>query len=305
MNWRLQLVLLFAKLRKPIDPKAGIDVKVLRKKSDAAAKLGSFLYDKKLPVKHITNINEIGIQLRIYNNSEEKNQRVMVYFHGGGFVLYDINSHDLVCRRLCVMNNCIVVSVNYRLAPEHSFPAAHNDAFAAIKWVLENIEKYGGSPANIVLAGDSAGGNLAACMAHRCKENGIAIRAQVLVYPWIDGRLSNPSIEKNGTGYLLEKETMFWFQEQYTPRAEDRCVPEVSPCFEPKFDGLAPAMVLTAEYDPLLDDGKNYHQQLKSVGIKSEYYEYKDLIHGFFNLPFVHKNALKAYTDIQQFLITV
>ena len=121
----------------------------------------------------------------------------------------------------------------------------------------------------------------------------------------MDGRLSDPSITRNGQGYLLEKETMFWFQKQYTPKAEDHCVPEVSPCFETNFAGLAPAMVLTAEYDPLLDDGKNYHQQLTSAGVKSEYYEYRALIHGFFNLPFVHKNAFKAYTDIQQFLTTV
>ncbi len=140
------------------------------------------------------------------------------------------------------MTTCIVVSVDYRLAPEYTFPVAHEDSFKALQWVRQNIKTYGGNPEDLVVGGDSAGGNLSACMAHRCKKENIHLKAQILIYPWIDGRLNNPSIDRNGTGYMLTKGTMFWFQKKYTPRVEDRCVPNVSPCFETDFTGLAPPL---------------------------------------------------------------
>lgn len=302
MNWKIRMVLLFAKFRKPIDASADSNIALLRKKSDRAAALGSFLFDKKVPVASIQDVNADGINLRIFKNSSTQNQRVILYFHGGGFVLYGIYSHDLVCRRLCHMNNCIVVSVDYRLAPEHSFPAAHDDCFTALKWVRQHISKFGGDAEDIVVAGDSAGGNLAACMAHKCRKAKIPLTAQVLIYPWIDGKLSNPSIDKNGKGFLLEKETMFWFQKKYTPRVEDHCAPEVSPCYETEFTGLAPALIITAGLDPLRDDGRNYFSQLVANGVAATYKENPELFHGFFNTPYVHKSAIQSYDDIKQFL---
>jgi len=305
MNWKVKLVLLFGKLRKPVDITSAVDIPTLRSRSDRAAWYGSLLFDKKISVAQITDTKADGVPVRIYNNSNGKNQRVIIYYHGGGFVLYGIYSHDRVCRRLCSMNDCIVVSVDYRLAPEHTFPAAHDDAFTAIKWVQKNIEVYGGNPNDLVVAGDSAGGNLSACMAHRCKKENVPLKAQILVYPWIDGKLNNPSIDKNGYGYLLEKSTMFWFQEQYTPKKEDQCLPEVSPCYEKDFTGLAPAFILTAQYDPLLDDGYKYYLQLKEAGNKVHYREYEDLFHSFFSLPGVHPLAMQSYQDIKEFLKTV
>ena len=302
MNWKIKLVLLFGKLRKPIDIKAVQNISEMRKKSDRAAWLGTRLFDKHVPVAKVSDANADGIPVRVYNNSDAKNQRVIIYYHGGGFVLYGIYSHDNVCRRLCKMNNCVVVSVDYRLAPEHIFPAAHDDAFNALQWTRKNIETYGGNPKDLVVAGDSAGGNLAACMAHLCKKENIHLKAQILIYPWIDGKLNNPSIDKNGTGYLLEKPTMFWFQQQYTPRKEDQCVPAVSPCYETEFENLAPAFILTAQLDPLLDDGINYCHQLKNADNKIRYEEYPDLYHGFFSTPGVHPVAMKAYFDIKDFL---
>ena len=168
MNWKIKLVLLFGKLRKPVEITPDMDIPSLRRKSNRASMYGTFLFDKKTSVAKITDTTAAGIPVRIYSNSDKKNKRVIVFYHGGGFVLYGIYSHDYACRRLCAMNDCLVVSVDYRLAPEHTFPAAHNDAFAALNWVRSNIEQHGGNADDIVVCGDSAGGNLAACMAHRC-----------------------------------------------------------------------------------------------------------------------------------------
>ncbi|MCW3126110.1 MAG: hypothetical protein JWO03_1768 [Bacteroidetes bacterium] len=303
MNWRLKLVLLFTNLTRPIDgERDGIDIKELRRKADVSARLGSRIFDRKVIVAHVTDTSADGVPMRIYQNSDKPNQRVIIYYHGGGFVLYGPESHDYVCRRLCAMNDCVVVSVDYRLAPEHTYPAAHEDAYTAIKWVRNNIAHYGGDPNDIVLAGDSAGGNLSACMAHRCRNENIPLTAQVLIYPWIDGKLNNPSITRNGEGYLLTYPTMLWYQKKYTPRVEDQCEPGVSPCYEADHTGLAPAFILTAEFDPLLDDGYKYCEQLKAAGNNVKYTEYPALIHGFFNLPRVDRHAMKAYWDIKEFL---
>lgn len=304
MTWKLKLVLLFTKLRPPLNVQSP-DIKKMRKQSEAASRLGTRLFDTDVPVKKTTDVSADGVPVRIYQNSSERGQRVLIYYHGGGFVLYGLDSHNNVCKRLAAMNNCIVVSVDYRLAPEHTFPAAHEDAFTAIQWVRKNIAEYGGNAANLFVAGDSAGGNLAACMAHRCKKEGIPLNGQILIYPWVDGKLNNPSIDRNGEGYLLTKETMFWFQQQYTPRKEDQCNPAVSPFYESSFEGLAPAFVLTAQYDPLLDDGFKYFSQLKEAGNKARYKEYPDLVHGFFNIPGVSAEGIKSYNDIADFMKSI
>jgi acetyl esterase len=305
MNWRLKLVLFIANLRKPVDPATVTDINALRKQLESLSALGNRWLDRPVQVQKVTDTTADGIPVRIYQNNSQANQRVMVYYHGGGFVLYHLDTHDNVCRRLCQMNNCIVVSVDYRLAPEFPYPAAHHDAYTALQWVIKNIHLYGGNPNNIVVAGDSAGGNLSACMAHRCKQDGIKLKAQVLIYPWIDGKLNNPSITTNGNGYLLTKETMFWFQKQYTPKEEDRCKPDLSPSYQSDCSGLAPAFVITAQYDPLLDDGRKYAEQLKEAGNQVLYKEYPELVHGFINLPRVDPMVMTAYNDIQSFLNSI
>ena len=304
MSWRLKLVLLFVNIRRPLDINS-TDIKKLRKQSEAASRLGTIFFEKDVPVKLCEDLNADGVPVRIYRNSNDKNQRVLIYYHGGGFVLYGLNAHHNVCKRLAAMNNCIVVSVDYRLAPEHPFPAAHDDAFTALQWVKNHIHEQGGNPEDLFVAGDSAGGNLSACMAHRCKKEGLSLKGQVLIYPWIDGKLTNPSIERNGEGYILTKEAMFWFQEKYTPRKEDHCNPLVSPAYESSFSGLAPAFIITAQYDPLLDDGFNYFNQLKAAGNQITYKEYPGLVHGFINLPKISPQVMQAFEDIAAFMKSV
>lgn len=305
MNWKVKTVLLFAKLRKPIDPRPDADIAAMRRRAERAAKLGSMLFDEKIPVATIANEVADGVPVRIYKDGAAAGQRVIIYYHGGGFVLYGVNTHDRVCRRLCRMNRCVVVSVDYRLAPEHPFPAAHQDAFTAIKWVRAHIASYGGEASKLIVAGDSAGANLAACMAHRCKRENITLLAQILIYPWVDGSLNNPSLDRNAQGYLLTKEAVCWFQQQYTPRQQDRCNPLVSPFYELNFTNLAPALILTAEFDPLLDDGRAYYEKLKAAGNRAVYKEYRQLIHGFFSIPKVSRDAMQAYHDIREFLSQV
>lgn len=302
MNWKTRLVLLFANINKPLTLRRGKEISKLRSDAVKAAKLGSFLFDKKITVFSTQNIKLANFSIRIYRPNDKQHLPVMMYYHGGGFALYGLDSHDLVCRRLSTMNQCVIVSVDYRLAPEFAFPTAHQDAFDAICWTIENIKYHGGDATKLILAGDSAGGNLAATMAHKCRDEQIKIAAQILIYPWVDGKLNNPSIARNGEEYMLTRDTMLWFQEQYTPDPNDYCNPLVSPIYQQNCTDLAPAFILTATFDPLIDDGLFYAQKLKEAGNIVQYCEYKGLIHGFFNLPFLSPESIKAYDDIALFL---
>jgi len=304
MNWKLKSLLWFVNNFQPI--KVAEDAAAIakaRKSSLLSAELGKILLDKKISIKEIRNFKIDDIPVRLYKNSNKANQKVIIYFHGGGFAYYNINSHDYVTRRLCVMNDCIVISVDYKLAPEFTFPAAHEDAYKVIEYVYENAHDLDIDDTKIIVAGDSAGGNLSACACHQFKNHkSIKIAAQVLIYPWIDGKLKSDSIEKYKTGFLLNKDALFWFQKTYTPNKKDRLNPEVSPIYNNNFKRLAPAFVITAEFDPLKDEGFAYAEKLKENGNIVLYKEYKELVHGFFNIPKLSDEAMQAYYDIQSFL---
>ncbi len=306
MNWKLKALLLYDKLNPSLKHDDSVSMSDLRIHAEKISTLGTRLFNRVLPVQSIRNIQADGIPVRMYSNSSKDGQAVIVYYHGGGFAMYSLDSHDAVCRRLCVMNEAIVVSVDYRMAPEHTFPVAHEDAWKALSWVFKNIGQYHGDANKIIVAGDSAGGNLSACMAMKAKkENSVLLKAQVLIYPWVDGRINSASVERNGKGYFLTKETMLWFQKKYTPDPKDHCNPLVSPLFEKDFSGLVPAFILTAEFDPLLDDGKAYADKLAAAGVRVNYKEYKELVHGFFNVPSIDPQAMQAYKDIRDFIRTV
>ena len=243
------------------------------------------------------------IAARIYHPSSDTNLPVIVYYHGGGFVLYDINSHDRVCRRLAKTNNAIVISVDYRLAPEFKFPIPTYDCYDSLKWVHENIQEIGGNPEKVSVAGDSAGGNLATvtCIMAR-DEDGPKIHSQILIYPTVDATFQFASIERNGKGYLLTKERMTWFVDHYAVDENDKSDPFMSPIYQEDLVGLPPAYVFTAEYDPLHDEGAAYAQKLKDAGVETRYKMYKGMIHGFINMPRLAKACLIAHDDIKSFL---
>jgi acetyl esterase len=221
---------------------------------------------------------EIGA--RIYRPTADATGTV-VYFHGGGWVLGAIEDFDALARALAVESGAQLVSVDYRLAPEHRFPAAADDAFAGLVWVAENLPGDG-----LVVAGDSAGGNLAAVCARRARDNGgPSLALQVLVYPVTDHDFERPSYSEHGnSGLLLGRGDMEWFWNHYVPSIEDRNHPDASPLCAFDLSGLAPAYVVIAEYDPLRDEGQAYADRLAAAGIPVTVKRYEDQLHGFFIL---------------------
>ena len=199
----------------------------------------------------------------------------LVYFHGGGWVIGDLDTHDVLCRELANGARCAVYSVDYRLAPEHPFPAAVEDCVAALAFVA-------GRHPRVAVGGDSAGGNLATVVSlHARDHGGPPIAYQLLIYPATDQRLQHPSIGRNGEGYLLTKKGIDYFQAQYLPRKEDLLDWRASPLLAKSLAGLPPAHLITAGYDPLLDEGRAYAERMAKEGVAVAYREYPDMVHGF------------------------
>jgi acetyl esterase len=209
---------------------------------------------------------------------------LLMWFHGGGWVIGDLETADGTCRALANRSGAVVVSVDYRLAPEHPFPAAADDALEAVLWAVEQAEVLGVDPTKVAVGGDSAGGNLAAVVAQRCRDEfGPALAFQLLVYPVTDLTLSHPSMEENAEGYFLTRDTMVWFRSCYVGERDPRD-PKVSPLFAQDLSGLPPALVITAEYDPLRDEGEAYAARLREAGVHAVVHRYEGQIHGFLSL---------------------
>ena len=227
----------------------------------------------------------------------------LVFIHGGGWVIGDLDTYDVVCRTLANGARCAVFSVEYRKAPESPFPAGLEDCFSALKFVSENSKKFFVNPAKIAVGGDSAGGNLSAAVALLARDaGGPAISFQLLIYPATDQRLAHPSIDGNGEGYLLTKKVMIYFRGHYLPREQDWLDWRASPLLAQSHAGLPPAFVMTAGFDPLLDEGRAYAEKLKKAGVPTEYREYSDMVHGFITMGRVLDTANAAMADCAQAL---
>lgn len=223
---------------------------------------------------------------------------VLVFFHGGGWVIGNIATHDKLCRTLANESCCVVVSVDYRLAPEAPFPAAVDDCYAALEWVEKNASEIGGDANRIAVGGDSAGGNLAAVMALKARnDKGPEIGFQLLIYPVTDARMNTKSYQDFAEGYLLEKRSMEWFFDQYAPEGLDRAQRYLSPLRAQRLKNLPPAYIITAGHDVLRDEGKAYADALKEAGCDVTYVNYEGMVHGFFNMQAVLDTAKTAIKD--------
>lgn len=223
------------------------------------------------------------IGVRIYQPDGYGPHGVLVYFHGGGYVMCSLDTHDMLCRQLCNRGRCVVVSVDYRLAPEHPFPAGLDDAIAAMQWVQDNAAEVNGDRSRVAVGGDSAGANFAAvaALANRDDLRRPGLRWQLLLYPSTDRRGGYASLVENGEGYLLSTAMRQWFGRLYVPAAADLADWRLSPLCATSVDGLAPAHVVTAEFDPLRDEGDAYAERLASCGVPVEHRRVRGMIHGF------------------------
>ena len=238
------------------------------------------------------------IPVRIYTPPLPGALPALVFFHGGGFVVGDLDVADFRCRMLTDWVGCVVVSVDYRMAPEHIFPAAAEDCYAATAWVATNAAALAVDPARIAVGGDSAGGNLAAVVALMARDEGTpALAFQYLAYPVTDTDFETASYRDNAEGYGLSLAQMRWYWDQYVPDPEQRNNPLAAPLRAESLGGLPPALVVTAEFDPLRDEGEAYAKRLAGAGVKVELRRYDGLIHGFFGQTAEFAAARIAFND--------
>jgi len=250
------------------------------------------------------SISDGKIDVRIYIPSGEGPFPVMVFFHGGGWVLFHLDAYDPICSHICALAGFIVVSVEYRLSPEYKFPLATDDCLEATRWTAKHCSEWNGDPFRIFLAGDSAGGNLAAVTAMRIRdEGGPDILGQVLIYPATDYyEPEKPSYAEFAAGYNLSMDDMKWFWKMYLDNKEDAKNPKAAPLLAPNLSGLPPALVIVSGFDPLRDEGIAYADRLKKSGIQVRLSVYEEMIHGFLSYLGILKQAKTAIKEISGWL---
>ena len=238
------------------------------------------------------------VPVRIYTPEGSGPFPILVWYHGGGWVIGDLESADGPSRHLCVGADCVVVSVDYRLAPETKFPGPAEDCYAATQWAVDNAAAINGDPARVAVGGDSAGANLAAAVLLMARDrNGPAISFQLLVYPVTERNFNTASYHDNATGYSLTQAGMRWFWDQYLADDADAANPYAAPAQAANLSGLPPALVITAEFDPLRDEGEAYAKLLRNAGVPTQATRYDGMIHGFFAMPAVLDQGRRAVDE--------
>jgi len=252
-------------------------------------------------VHEIRDVQAGSIPCRLYRPSAQTDPGLLVFFHGGGWVIGDLNSHDGVCRSLANKSGHAVLSVDYRLAPEHKFPAAFDDCAAAVKWAFENAKTLGIDNSRMAVGGDSAGGNLAAAVA---LAEVVPLKFQMLIYPAVDMRMESPSINENANGPILTKSVMAWFVAHYMSSDADRAHISASPMLasDEQLKKMPPAIVITAQFDPLRDEGEAYGKRLVENGVSTTITRYNGAFHGFFNMITILDDAQSAHAQASTLL---
>lgn len=269
--------------------------------ADARAAFKAARVPLDIPVHEVRDVDAGGVPCRLYRPSPEVDLPLVVYLHGGGWVVGDLDTHDHVCRTLANKAGMAILSVDYRLAPEHKFPAAVDDARAATVWAFENAARLGVDPARLAIAGDSAGGNLAAVVAQR---GVVPLKYQVLIYPAVDMSMTLPSIETNAVGPTLTKTMMRWFIDQYLRDETDEKDVAASPILAAD-DVLAtvpPALIVTSEFDPLCDEGEEYGKRLAKNGVNASVVRFNGTLHGFFSMLSGVDDASGAHDLVASYL---
>lgn len=259
-------------------------------------------------VAHVDNRQIPGkdgmIPVRIYTPEGKRPFPTLLYIHGGGWTVGSLDTHDDLCRSICHRAHCLVVSVGYRLAPETKFPGALDDCYAALEWCAKHATEFGGDSKRLAIAGDSAGGHLTACTSLYARDHkGPKIVQQVLIYPVTNHAFDTASYHQNATGYGLNRVRMMWYWNHYLAKPEDGKSPYASPLQAKDLRGLPPAFILTAEFDPLRDDGEAYAARLHNAGVPVQCRHYLDMNHGFlqFGASYAQaKHGLQAVADSLQ-----
>jgi acetyl esterase len=250
--------------------------------------------DLKIPTRdgHFIKARLFAPNLR----SDTQGLPTLVYFHGGGFTIGSIQTHNVLCRELARIGHCAVISVDYRLAPEYRFPIATNDAWDALKWIAESVSSLGLHPNALAVGGDSAGGTLAAVCALQARDVGLQLALQLLIYPGTAARQESPSHHTYESGFMLDKATVDWFFNHYID-AKDRDDWRVAPMLAQRHEGLAPAWIGLAECDPLVDEGVAYADLLRMASVAVDLEIYHGVVHGFVNMGRVIPEARRAHED--------
>jgi acetyl esterase len=248
---------------------------------------------------HRVPVADGEITVRVFTPAATSPRPALVYLHGGGWVTGDVESHEGICRTLANGARCVVASVDYRCAPEFAYPTAAEDAYAATRWLVEHASALGVDPRRIATCGDSAGGNLAAAVPLMARDRGgPALALQVLVYPVTDAAFDTASYLENAEGYLLTRRAMRWYWDQYVPDPADRAQPYAAPLRARDLAGLPPALVITAEYDPLRDEGEAYARRLGAAGVPVTLTRYPGMVHAFFRYTNLLDSARAAVAEV-------
>jgi acetyl esterase len=244
------------------------------------------------------------VPVRLYAMEHGGVRPALIYFHGGGWVFGNLDTHDSVCRDLAAESGAVVISVDYRLSPEVKFPAAVNDSYAATLWIAANAERLGIDARRISVGGDSAGGNLATVIAMRCRDaGGPALARQLLIYPATDlSSFDTASYRELAEGYFLTRAAMQWFTGHYLASGDQSRLPEASPLHAPNLSGLPPAFVITAEFDPLRDEGEAYAARLQQAGVPVTVKRYPGMVHGFVSMRGVVSDGRQAIQEAAKFV---
>ncbi|MTI32132.1 alpha/beta hydrolase [Xanthovirga aplysinae] len=239
-----------------------------------------------------------GAKLRIYKPNDQDNLTVEIYFHGGCFVSGGFETHEQQLRRLANLSSAMVIAVQYRLAPEHTFPAVHDDAFQAAQVIYRNCKRWGGNPENIMLAGDSAGGHICLTTTLRLRDKGEFLpKKQILISPMLDATASSKSYIRNGEKYIITRDTLVSGYEMYFNHLPSNH-PEASPLFRSDLSGLPETHILTAEFDPLLDEGELLYRNLLKEGVNVQCRRYLGVIHGFFQLSAISQAVRESLLHV-------